>query len=171
MGAYLTSMSLVARHDELNVSAHRYHGMDGSDATHADQPATVTVDRDGIIRKWDSAVTEFVGHSADDAIGRSLDIVIPPIFRPLHWWGFDRAMKSGQMSGGTLKLPALCKDGRIVVAHTTIELIPAKRGGADGAVVSFVGVGAKWQGKAWQAALTPVNFVRRINQRARASRC
>jgi PAS domain S-box-containing protein len=144
--------------------------MHGSDAAPADQPATVTVDRDGIIRKWDSAVTELVGHSADDAIGRSLDIVIPPIFRPLHWWGFDRAMKTGEMNGGTLRLMALCKDGRIVVAHTAIELIPAKGGGADGAVVTFFGVGGQWEGKAWQAALAPVNLARRVRQRVRSTR-
>lgn len=129
--------------------------------------ATVTVDRDGIIRQWGAAVTDFVGYSADDAIGRSLDVVIPPVFRPVHWWGFDRAMKSGQMNEGALKVPALCKDGRIVVAHMTIELIPAKGGGADGAVVTFVGVGGPWQGKAWNAALAPINLARRMGQRVR----
>lgn len=144
--------------------------MDASEADHSDRPATVTVDRDGIIRQWDSAVTELVGHSADDAIGRSLDIVIPPIFRPVHWWGFDRAMKTGQMSGDALKLLALCKDGRIVVAQMAIELTPAKGGGADGAVVTFFGVGGEWGGKAWQAALAPINFARRVGQRVRAAR-
>lgn len=152
------------------MSARRYYGMDASDAAHSDQSGTVTVDRDGIIRQWDSAVTELVGHSADDAIGRSLNIVIPPIFRPLHWWGFDRAMKSGQMSGDTLKLFALCKDGRIVVAHTAIELIPATGGGADGAVVTFFGVGDQWEGKAWQAALAPINLARRMGRRVREVR-
>ena len=141
--------------------------MDASQATDAEQRASVTVDRDGIIHQWGEAVTGLVGHSAHDALGQSLNVVIPPAFRPLHWWGFDRAMKRGQMSGGILKLPALCKDGRIVVAHTTIELIPAKDGGTDGAVVKFVGVGAPWQGKAWQAALTPINLARRIGQRLR----
>ncbi len=152
------------------MSKHRYFGMDASEAAHSDRPATVTVDRDGIIRQWDSAVTEFVGHTADDAIGRSLDIVIPPIFRPVHWWGFDRAMKTGEMTGGTLKLVALCKDGRIVVAHTAIALIPAEDGGADGAVVTFFGVGSQWEGKAWQAALAPINLARRMGQRVRAAR-
>ncbi|MGH3438116.1 MAG: PAS domain S-box protein [Sciscionella sp.] len=145
--------------------------MDASEAARIGARATVTVDRDGIIRQWGGAVTELVGHSAEDALGRSLDVVIPPVFRPLHWWGFDRAMKSGRMSGGTLKLPALCKDGRIVVAHTAIELIPARGRGADGAVVTFVGVGGgAWQGKAWQAALAPINLARRMGQRIRAAR-
>jgi PAS domain S-box-containing protein len=144
--------------------------MDASKAARFDQSATVTVDREGIIRRWDSAVTELVGHTADDAIGRSLNIVIPPVFRPLHWWGFDRAMKTGHMNGGTLKLAALRKDGRIVVAHTAIELIPAKNGGADGAIVTFLGVGGEWEAKAWQAALAPINLARRMRQRVRAAR-
>src|ERR1700738_1439234 len=58
---------------------------------------------------------------------------------------------------------AVCKDGRIIVAHATIDLIPGKDGaGADGAVVTFVGVGAPWRGTAWPAALAPINLVRRI---------
>jgi hypothetical protein len=40
----------------------------------------VTVDRDGVIRQRGQVVTELVGHSAADAIGRSLNIVIPPVF-------------------------------------------------------------------------------------------
>jgi PAS domain S-box-containing protein len=145
--------------------------MDASEAARADQRTTVTVDRDGVIRQWGQAVTELVGHCAADAIGRSLNIVIPPVFRPLHWWGFDRAMKSGQMSAGRLRLPAQCKDGHIVVAHSTIELIPAAEGdGAKGAVVRFVGVGTRWQGKAWHAALAPINIVRRTGRSVRAGR-
>ena len=127
--------------------------MDASEATRNDQRASVTVDRRGIIHQWGDAVTEVVGYSADDAVGRSLNVVIPPALRPVHWWGFDQAMKSGRLNKELFKVPALCKDGRIIVAHATIDLIAGKSGDADGAVVTFVGVGSPWQGKAWQAAL------------------
>jgi PAS domain S-box-containing protein len=143
--------------------------MDASEATR-DQRATVTVDRDGIIHQWGDAVTEVVGYSADETLGRSLNIVIPPVLRPLHWWSFDRAMRRGRMSSGKLNVPALRSDGRIVVAHAKIELIPGEGGEPDGAVVTFVGVGAPWQGRAWRAALAPINFARTISQRARANR-
>jgi PAS domain S-box-containing protein len=155
--------------DELARGAYRNQGMDASEAT-PDQRATVTVDREGIIHQWGDAVTEVVGFSAEETVGRSLNVVIPPVLRPLHWWGFDRAMKRGRMSDGKLKVPALCKDGRIVVAHATIELIPGKDGGTDGGVVTFVGVGAPWQGKAWGAALAPINAAHRISQRVRPNR-
>ena len=138
--------------------------MDASQATRDGKRATVTVDRDGIIHQWGHGVTEVVGHSADDAVGRNLNVVIPPVLRPLHWWGFDRAMRRGRMSSRPLKVPALCNDGRIVVAHATIELITDQSGHTEGAVVRFVGVGAPWQGKAWQAALAPINLARRIWQ-------
>ena len=139
--------------------------MDTAGPTRDSQRASVTVDRDGIIHQWGDGVTEVVGHTAEYALGRSLNVVIPPVLRPMHWWGFDRAMRRGRMSSRPLKVPALCNDGRIVVAHATIELIPGQVGGTEGAVVRFVGVGAPWQGKAWQAALAPINVVRRIWQK------
>jgi PAS domain S-box-containing protein len=144
--------------------------MDASEATRNDQPASVTVDRKGIIHQWGDAVTEVVGYTADDAVGRSLNVVIPPALRPVHWWGFDQAMKTGRLNKELFKVPAMCKDGRIIVAHATIDLIAGKSGDADGAVVTFVGVGSAWQGKAWQGALAPVDAARRLWQRVRASR-
>jgi PAS domain S-box-containing protein len=147
--------------------ADRNQGMDASDATRNDQRASVTVDREGIIHQWGDAVTDVVGFSADDALGRSLNVVIPPALRPVHWWGFDQAMKSGRLNKELFKVPALCKDGRIIVAHATIELILGTSGDTDGAVVTFVGVGSPWQGKAWQAALAPVDFARLMWRRAR----
>jgi PAS domain S-box-containing protein len=148
--------------------ADRDQGMDASEATRNDLRASVTVDRNGIIRQWGDAVTEVVGFSADETVGQSLNVVIPPVFRPLHWWGFDQAMKTGRLDRELFKVPALCKDGRIIVAHATIELIPGDSGVPDGGVVTFVGVGAAWQGKAWRAALAPINFAHRIWQRARS---
>jgi PAS domain S-box-containing protein len=154
---------------ELNDRAHRDQGMNASRATGDEQCITVTVDRDGIIHQWGDAVSELVGHSATDALGRSLDLVIPPLLRPVHWWGFGWAMKRGRISGRIVRLPALRDDGRIVVVHAIIELIPGDGGETSGAVVRFVGTGAPWQGKAWQAALAPINRARRMGARARPS--
>ncbi len=140
--------------------------MEASEAAH-ERRATVTVDREGIIHQWGDAVTDVVGHSAGDTLGQSLDVMIPPVLRPLHWWGFDHAMKSGRLKRGIFKVPALRKDGRVIVAHATIDLIPGESRGADGAVVTFVGVGAPWRGRAWEAALAPINLARRAWRRGR----
>jgi PAS domain S-box-containing protein len=144
--------------------------MDASEATHTDVRASLTVDRKGIIRQWGDAVTEVVGYSADDALGRSLDIIIPTALRRVHWWGFDQAMKSGRLTKELFKVPAVCKDGRVIVAHATIDLIAGTTGGTDGAIVTFVGVGPPWQGTAWQTALTPVDAARQLWHRVRPSR-
>ena len=163
-------MDRAARIGEPRTGASRIRGMDACDATGADGRASVTVDRKGIIRQWGESVTDVVGYSADDAVGQSLDVVIPPVLRPMHWWGFDQAMKSGRLNKELFKVPAVCKDGRIIVAHATIDLIAGKAGGTDGAVVTFVGVGSPWQGKAWQAALAPVDAARRLWRRVRPGR-
>jgi PAS domain S-box-containing protein len=155
---------------ELGAGTYRDQCMDASEATRADQRATVTVDRQGIIHQWGDGVTEVVGHCADDTLGRNLNILIPPALRALHWWGFDRAMKRGRMSRGKFTVPALRNDGRIVVAHARMELIPGKAGGIEAARVTFVGVAPSWQGTAWRAALAPIDLTRPIWKRARADR-
>ena len=106
--------------------------MDASQAAHNGR-ATVTVDREGIIHQWGDAVTDVVGHSADDALGRSLNVVIPPVLRPLHWWGFDHAMKSGRLNREIFKVPALRKDGRCI----WIEGRPKVNFDASGAQISL----------------------------------
>jgi PAS domain S-box-containing protein len=151
---------------EPAARGYRDEDMDASEATRAAQQTSVVVDRHGVIHKWGDAVTDVVGYSADEALGQSLNVVIPPALRPVHWWGFDQAMKTGRLHKELFKVPAVCKDGRIIVAHATIDLIPGKDGtGADGAVVTFVGVGAPWRATAWRAALAPINLARRIWRR------
>jgi PAS domain S-box-containing protein len=125
------------------------------------------VDRDGVIHTWGDGVAKVVGYSADEAVGNNLNVVIPPVLRTLHWRGFDRAMQRGRLSrpGTTYKVPTVRNDGRIVVTHATFELIPGSNGGsADGAVVTFIGVGARWQGLAWRAGLAPLGLARQIWQ-------
>jgi PAS domain S-box-containing protein len=145
--------------------------MDAIEGMRQEQRATVTVDRDGIIREWDDAVTDVAGYSADEALGCNLEVVIPPVLRSLHWRGFDRAMQRGRLSkpAKIYKVPALRSDRRIVLAHATFELIPGHGGQTRGAVVTFVGTGPAWQGLAWRMALAPINLIHRVGQRMRSS--
>ncbi|MUL64469.1 PAS sensor protein [Mycobacterium sp. CBMA 234] len=139
--------------------------MDASDTAGGGSTASVIVDRRGIIHHWGDAVTEVVGYSADDVVGQSLNVIIPPALQPVHWWGFDQAMATGRLDRELFKVPAVCKDGQLVVAHATIDLIAGDDGATNGAVVTFVGVGAPWQGAAWRIGLAPFNFARRILRR------
>jgi PAS domain S-box-containing protein len=126
--------------------------MDAVGAMRENPRATVTVDRDGIIHQWADEVTEVVGYSADQTLGRNLDVVIPPVLRRLHWHGFDRAMRRGRLShpGMTYKIPTLRSDGRIVVAHATFKLIPAR---AELSTAPSSRSLVSWPlGKAWRGA-------------------
>jgi PAS domain S-box-containing protein len=144
--------------------------MNASEAVPRSQDATVTVDRSGIVREWGTQVTAVVGHRGQDIVGRNINIIIPPALRWLHWWGFDRAMRRGRLSSGELTVPALCTDGRIVVAHATMKLISGNDGAVDGATVTFTGTGPSWQGTAWRVALGPLNAAGRLRRKWRQSR-
>ena len=58
--------------------------------------AMIYSDKEGIIRGWNAAAEALFGYSKDDAIGQSLDLIIPEHLREAHWSGFNRAMASGK---------------------------------------------------------------------------
>jgi PAS domain S-box-containing protein len=47
--------------------------------------AIIATDRQGIVRFWNPGAERVFGHSAADAIGRSLDFIIPERLRDRHW--------------------------------------------------------------------------------------
>ena len=72
--------------------------------------AIVACDRDGIVRFWNAGAARIFGFGADEAIGRSLDLIIPERLRARHWHGWRETMATGtsRYSGGdTLSVPAL----------------------------------------------------------------
>lgn len=58
--------------------------------------AMIYSDKEGIIRGWNAAAEALFGYPKDDAIGQSLDLIIPEHLRDAHWAGFNRAMESGK---------------------------------------------------------------------------
>jgi PAS domain S-box-containing protein len=59
--------------------------------------AVICTDASGTIVLWNAAAAALFGFSASDAVGRSLDLIIPDHLQPAHWRAFDAAMKSGVM--------------------------------------------------------------------------
>lgn len=57
--------------------------------------AVIYADREGIIRRWNHAATETFGFASEEALGTSLDLIIPERLRAAHWHGFNAAMASG----------------------------------------------------------------------------
>jgi PAS domain S-box-containing protein len=62
--------------------------------------AIIFADRNGVILLWNRGAEEVFGFPAAEVIGSSLDVIIPERFRKAHWDAFNRAIASGQTSGG-----------------------------------------------------------------------
>lgn len=88
--------------------------------------AIVVVDPAGRIVFWNAATERIFGHREDEALGASLDLIIPGRFRERHWSGFDTVMRTGVTRYGTelLRVPALHRDGRALSIVFTVCLLP-----------------------------------------------
>jgi PAS domain S-box-containing protein len=89
--------------------------------------AIIAADKEGRIFFWNPGAERMFGHTSADALGRSLDIIIPDPLRQKHWDGYRQVMKSGESrygQGDVLAVPGLAKDGgRISLEFQTGELI------------------------------------------------
>ena len=62
--------------------------------------ALIYADREGVIRAWNPGAEAVFGFSAAEALGQSLDLIIPERLRAAHWRGYERAMARGATSHG-----------------------------------------------------------------------
>jgi PAS domain S-box-containing protein len=94
--------------------------------------AIVYADAEGAIRFWNAAAERIFGYAATEAIGQSLDIIIPEKLRGRHWEGYRRVMQTGQSrygAGDLLAVPAQRKDGTRISVEFTI--VPVHDGGGQ----------------------------------------
>jgi len=89
--------------------------------------ALVYADAGGIIRVWNRGAVRIFGFSEAEAVGQSLDIIIPAGLRERHWQGFHATMRTGQTrygDGQTLSVPAVRQDGtRLSVEFTIVPFV------------------------------------------------
>jgi len=85
--------------------------------------AIVYSDAEGVIRFWNAGATRIFGFAEAEALGRSLDIIIPERLQARHWEGFRATMQTGQSrygEGEMLSVPAIRKDGGQISVEFTI---------------------------------------------------
>jgi len=85
--------------------------------------AIVYADADGVIRRWNRGATRIFGFAKAEALGRSLDIIIPENLRERHWQGYRATMRTGQTrygDGQILSVPAVRMDGTRISVEFTI---------------------------------------------------
>lgn len=101
--------------------------------------AIVYADAAGVIRVWNAGATRMFGFSEQEALGQSLDIIIPASLQGRHWQGYHETMRTGETrygDGQILAVPAVRKDStRISVEFTIVPFT-----GADGKMAGIAAV-------------------------------
>lgn len=98
--------------------------------------AIIFADLEGIIRIWNTAAEQVFGFSKEEAIGSSLDIIIPEPFRKAHWRGFERAIADGatKYTGRSLPTKSLRADGTTIYVKLGFSIILDSTGSVLGAL-------------------------------------
>jgi len=87
--------------------------------------AIVVCDPSGAITLWNPAAEYIFGFTEGEALGQSLDLIIPQRLRQRHWDGYHKTMHTGQTRYGhdVLRVPAAHKDGRAMSISFTVALL------------------------------------------------
>ena len=94
--------------------------------------AVIYADGTGPIQRGNGSAAELFGYGSEEALGRSLDLIIPEWLRPAHWRGFEAAVTSGalKLSGRPTVTRAMHRTGRRLYVEMTFALVTAHAGGA-----------------------------------------
>ena len=98
--------------------------------------AVIYARADGGIGFWNAGAEALFGHSAEEALGRRVDLVVPHEYRAMHWAGFGRAIGSpwrGSAAWGPVE--GLHKNGERVALE--VFLTPVQE--ADQSAVDVLG--------------------------------
>ena len=98
----------------------------------------VVCDAAGAIIAWNPSATRIFGFTEADALGRSLDLIIPERQRQRHWDGYHKTMDTGKTRYGAdvLRVPALHKEGKPLSIAFTVAMLHTP----DGKVSSIVAI-------------------------------
>lgn len=100
--------------------------------------AVVVSDREGKVIVWNPAAERMFGFTEAEALGQSMDMIIPERLRKRHWEGFDKSMETGTTRYGhdVLRVPAVDKAGSAMSIAFTVAMLF----GPDGKVSAIASV-------------------------------
>lgn len=101
--------------------------------------AILICDPTGIVRYWNAAAERVFGFGAAEAVGASMELIIPERLRAKHWAGWKQTMRTGFThfsEGQLLAVPAITKDGRRISIEFSIQLVK----GADNRIEWVVAI-------------------------------
>lgn len=108
--------------------------------------AILVSDREGIISYWNSGAELLFGYSVAEAVGQSLDLIIPENLRGRHWEGYRRVMNTGETKykSATLSSPGVRKDGNRVSLEFSMVLLHDEAGTMVGCASIMRDVTERW---------------------------
>jgi PAS domain S-box-containing protein len=120
--------------------------MDFEALVHALGDAVIVADPEGRVRLWTPAAERIFGYVAAEAVGRSLDLIIPERFRARHWAGYQEVMRTGVTRYGTevLRVPAVRKGGEPISIAFTVALLRDADGHLSGIAAVVRDETARW---------------------------
>jgi len=108
--------------------------------------AIIASDREGLIRLWNTGAERMFGYSRAEALGESLDLIIPESLRSRHWEGYHKVMAAGvsRYESDLLAVPALRKDGSRISVEFTLVPIQDETGRLEGIAAILRDVTERW---------------------------
>jgi PAS domain S-box-containing protein len=107
----------------------------------------IFADREGVIRLWNAGAQAVFGYRPEEAIGQTLDLIVPEHLRQRHWEGFHRVMATGVTRYGRelLAVPAIGKDGERISVEFSIVMLRDAAGEPLGIAAILRDVTRRWQ--------------------------
>ena len=104
-------------------------------------------DHEGIIRLWNRGAEMIFGFTAEEALGQSLDLIIPERLRTVHWEGYHRVMATGETRYGKdlLSVPAQHRDGHQLSCEFSIVMLKDEAGKIIGIASIMRDVTERWK--------------------------
>lgn len=119
----------------------------GDSALIAQAPdAIIVADRAGVVRVWNRAAEALFGYRGEEAIGQTLDLIVPEADRPAHWAGFTRAIERGRFASDAALQTSrtVTKDGRPIVVELSAAILLDPAGHPQGIMAIGRDVTERW---------------------------
>ncbi len=109
--------------------------------------AVLFADQEGMIRYWNKGAERIFGFSEEEALGNSLDLIIPEKLRGRHWQGYHQVLQTGisRYSTDLLAVPALHKEGQRLSCEFSIVMIHDDNNQVIGFAAIMRDVTSRWE--------------------------
>ena len=100
------------------------------------QEAVIYADLKGVIQVWNHGAEAVFGFTSEEAVGQSVDIIIPEKLRAAHWAGFNKAVEHGDIlsAPGARMTRGLKKNGEQLYVEMSFDMVKSQTGEMIGSI-------------------------------------